>query len=275
MKIGFVFTNYNNSQYTRKAIHSISLNENWNNCYIVIVDNCSKQADIEQLEAIKKDYPSIRLVLNQENVGYFKGLNIGLTLLRDTVKDLDHIVIGNNDLVFPVDFCRMIEANSQLFTKYPVISPNIITLDGVHQNPHVISKISKIREAIYDIYYSNYYMSVIIDVLARATKKLTDRDDEQQFNIAQTIYQGYGACYILGPLFFKYFNLLWAPTFLMGEEFFISKQLSDKNFKIYYEPTIIVRHYEHASVSSVPSKKFWKISRDAHKVYRSYIKILD
>ena len=104
------------------------------------------------------------------------------------------------------------------------------------------------------------------------SKKITDRKDEEQHNIAQTIYQGYGACYILGPLFFKYFDQLWAPSFLMGEEFFLSKQLERINMKVYYEPVIKVYHQEHASVKNVPKKKMWEFSREAHKIYRKYVK---
>ena len=97
MKIGFVFTNYNNSHYTRQVIHSISLNDNWSDSYVVIVDNKSELQDVELLKSIKHDYPSIELILNEENSGYFKGLNIGIKYLRDKYQNLNHIVIGNND----------------------------------------------------------------------------------------------------------------------------------------------------------------------------------
>lgn len=273
MKIGFVFTNYNNSHYTREVIHSISLNDNWNDSYIVIVDNKSELKDVELLKSIKQDYPSIELILNEENSGYFKGLNIGIKYLRDKYQDLNDIVIGNNDLFFPPDFVKRLNSKKSTLEKYPVISPDLITLDGVHQNPHVIEKISKVRELIYDIYYANYYFSVLIGYLAKVTKKFTDRKDEEQFEIAQTIYQGYGACYILGPLFFNNFELLDAPTFLMGEEFFLSKQLDNKGFKIYYDPFFLVNHHDHATMGKLPTKKLWSISRDSHKVYRKYIKV--
>lgn len=273
MKIGFVFTNYNNSHYTRQVIHSISLNDNWSDSYVVIVDNKSELQDVELLKSIKHDYPSIELILNEENSGYFKGLNIGIKYLRDKYQNLNHIVIGNNDLVFPPDFVKRLHNKKSIFEKYPVISPDLITLDGVHQNPHVIEKISKFRELIYDIYYANYYFSVVIGYLAKTTKKITARKDEEQFEIAQSIYQGYGACYILSPLFFANFYLLDAPVFLMGEEFFLSKQIGDRGFSIYYDPYFLVNHHDHATMGELPSKKLWSISRDSHRVYRKYVKI--
>ena len=273
MKVGFVLTNYNNSHYTRQAIQSISLNDNWNDSHVVIVDNKSELNDVKLLEKIKEDYPSIQLILNQENSGYFKGLNIGIKYLRENYLEMEHIVIGNNDLVFPSDFITSLYSNKSVFEEYAVTSPDLITLDGVHQNPHVIEKVSKVREVIYDIYYSNYYFSVIIGHLAKLTRKFTGRKDQQQYKIAREIYSGYGACYILGPLFFRNFELLWAPVFLMGEEFFLTKQLEKKGLSVYYEPSISVNHHDHATMGTLPGRKHWKISRDSHKIYRQHVKI--
>jgi GT2 family glycosyltransferase len=274
MKVGFVFTNYNNSHFTRQAIHSISLNDNFDNCYIVVVDNKSEIEDIELLKLIKIDYPHIEVIFNEVNLGYFKGLNIGIKYLRDKYEELDNIVIGNNDLFFPIDFVNKLISFRAIFEIHPIISPDIITIDGVHQNPHVVEKISKFRELIYDIYYSNYFISLVIGHVTKITKKYSARKDYYQFEIAQSIYQGYGACYILGPLFFENFNILDAPVFLMGEEFFLSKQLEDKGFKIYYDPYFSVIHHDHATVGKLPTKKLWTISRESHKIYRKYIKVL-
>jgi GT2 family glycosyltransferase len=273
MKIGFVFTNYNNSQYTKDLIYSLSINENFDDCFIIIVDNKSESEDLFNLKKINFDYPSVKIIFNNENSGYFNGLNIGIKYLRENHPDIDFITIGNNDLYFSLDYIDAIKNKCDLFNKYPIVSPDLITLDGVHQNPHVIEKISKTREMIYDIYYSNYYLSLLIGFIAKITREFTDREDEKQFEIPQAIHQGYGACYILGPIFFKYFDLLWAPTFLMGEEFFLSKQLEEKGMKVYYEPSIKVNHHDHATMGKLPSKKLWMISRDSHKIYRKFNKI--
>jgi len=272
MKIGFVFTNFNNSHYTREAIESIILNELYSEAIIVIVDNDSEKTEIDLLKGIKVDFPDIHLILNKVNSGYFNGLNVGLNYLRKNKTNIEYVVIGNNDLLFPKDFIASIKKNKELFLDYAVISPNIITLDGKHQNPHLISGLSKFREFIIHLHFSNYYLGIIIKKMAELTFSFTDRKDEKQFEIAQTLNQGYGACYILGPLFFTHFESLWAPTFLMEEEFFLSEQLRKKHLSVYYEPTITLIHQLHATTNKVPSKKMWKIARDAHRIYRKYLR---
>lgn len=270
-KLGFVFTNYNNAKFTKDAIDSIQA---FNNGLfrIVVVDNDSDHEDIEELKVINDKYENVDVIFSKENIGYFRGLNLGINYLRNNYLDINCVVAGNNDVLFPKDFYETIQINKNILSKYPVISPNIITADGFHQNPHVIKKISKIREFVYDVYHFNYLFARIIIKLAALTKSFTGRNDEAQHEVAQEIYQGYGACYILTPKFFELFKELWTPTFLMYEEFFLSKQLSDKGYKIFYEPSIKLTHLMHATTDKLPGKLKWKFSKEAHKEYRKYIK---
>lgn len=271
MNLGFVCTNFNNTKYTREAVHSLV-----NTGYpfdIVIVDNNSDSENVQALKQLAGEFRSVDLVLNNENLGYFKGLNMGLRRLRIRCPHVDVIVIGNNDLVFPEEFAECILNNSSTFAQHAVVSPDIVTLDGTHQNPHVIAKIGTFRELMYDLYYTNYYLAIAIRKVAKLTEFFTDRPDERHHEVGQPIYQGHGACYVLGPLFFQHFEELWAPSFLMHEEYFLSKQLGDRGLHVYYEPSIRVIHHCHASIDQVPGKQMWQAGRDAHKIYRQHVKI--
>jgi GT2 family glycosyltransferase len=240
---------------------------------IVVVDNASEPEDVVQLLAIKSAHPEVELVLNPTNVGYFRGLNIGLRKLRQAAPDLNYVVVGNNDLEFPMDFVERLCGAIEDLKHNPVLSPDVVTVDGVHQNPHVISTISIKRQLMYDLYYSNYHIARLILRLARRTQRFTDRDDESHWQTARNICQGHGSCYILGPLFFRNFEELWAPTFMMSEEYFLSKQLSDKGMSVYYQPAVQVIHHYHASVGRVPARRMWELARDAHREYRKYVRI--
>jgi GT2 family glycosyltransferase len=272
MKIGYVCTNYNNTADTREAVCSL-LKDGGEEYRIVVVDNNSDSKNVEALKSIASEFQHVELILNKENVGYFRGLNIGIRHLRCSQPDIHMMVVGNNDLVFPADFAESIRRNLPTLEKHAVVSPDIVTLDGVHQNPHVISKIGKFREFMYNLYYANYYLGIAIRELAKLTRGFTDRPDETQHEVAQEIYQGYGACYVLGPEFFRYFEELWAPSFLMHEEYFLSKQLSDKGLSVYYEPAIKVLHRCHGAMATITSRKAWEAARNAQKVYRQHVRI--
>lgn len=271
MKIGFVFTNYNSTSFTKDLIKSLNLVNSDIKGTIIIVDNNSDEENVKELKLLKEENTNLQLILSTINLGYFRGLNAGIKYIKDNFKEINFIVIGNNDLIFPVDFIETIKKRSAIFEKYPVISPNIITDTGIHQNPHVIKELSFSREFIFDIYFTNYLFAKAIRYLSKLTNRFTDRKDESNNETAQPIYQGHGSCYILGPLFLTNFDELFAPTFLMGEEFYLSIQLKSKNYQVYYEPVIKIIHQCHSSIDKIPSKKMWGIAKKAHKEYRKYI----
>lgn len=271
VKLGYVCTNFNGSAVTRAAVTSLRQIKG-HEVKIVVVDNASSAAEISALTDLEDDKTTVLCL--EKNVGYFAGLNAGIRHLRQQSPDLSWMVVGNNDLEFPPDFCDKLEDILPEIEPYPVISPDIVTMDGHHQNPHVISHISKVREIFYDLYYSNYYAGLLVHALAKRFRKLSDRRDELQWEVARPIYQGHGSAYILGPQFFQVFGELWAPTFLMSEEYFLSKQLSEKGFSVYYDPRVSIRHLWHGTLGNMPSRRRWEFARDAHRVYRRYVKVL-
>jgi GT2 family glycosyltransferase len=272
LNIGFVFVNYNNSIITHELIKSLRAQNAEHNFPIVIVDNASSDKDVKILHEIRATEKNVIVLFSNENIGYFKGLNKGIAYLREKYQS-NCMIIGNNDLLFPDGFIQSLYTNNKIFDSYPVISPNIVSSTGVHQNPHVINNISFFREVIYDIYYSNHLVSKLILFLAKITKKVSDRADELEHEKSGLIYQGHGSCYILGPLFFEHFESLYAPTFLFGEELFLTIQLREKGFKVYYEPEIVVIHEGHSSIDKFPSKVMWKFGKIAHKEYRKHIRL--
>lgn len=271
MKIGYVCTNYNNSSFTIKAVETLLSNTN-HTYEVVVIDNNSNMDEVALLKPIGERFFNVEVIFSPSNVGYFRGLNIGIKALRAKHPEIEWMVIGNNDLEFPADFSDRLADAATALMAYPVVSPDVVTIEGEHQNPHVISNISSIREMFYDLYYSNYHLGKFIQKLARLLPRLSERTDEEQWRVPRSIYQGHGSCYLLGPLFFENFEELWAPTFLMSEEFFLSKQLRDAGFKVYYEPAIQVIHHWHGSLEKLPSRQRWGFARDAHREYRKYVK---
>ena len=272
MIIGYICTNYNNSEYTINAINSL-VSEVSVEFQVVVVDNNSIQSEINLLKNSLSYCEYVHIIFNNDNVGYFAGLNQGLDYILNLDLYFDWIVVGNNDLIFPANFLSQLSLVNEQLTDYPVVSPDIVTIDGEHQNPHVISNLSWLRELLLDIYYSNYYLGNIIKRVSNFFSYFTRRADQKYWFESGFISQGHGSCYLLGPKFFENFKELWAPTFLMAEEFFLSKQLSDSGYKIFYEPRIQVIHHWHGSLNKLPGRQRWNFARDAHRVYRKYVKI--
>ncbi len=91
------------------------------------------------------------------------------------------------------------------------------------------------------------------------------------FKTSGPITMGLGACYLLGPVFFRHFTKLCAPTSLMQEEFFLSEQLKSIGQMLYYDTRFVITHHDHATTGQLPGRRHWQISRDAYRVYKRYL----
>ena len=269
MRIAYVCTNFKNSTDTVAAVCSLRAGDA-RDCPVFVVDNASGGSHIQLLRELANHDERVEVLELPENVGYFRGLNIGLAKMRESYPDIDVVVAGNNDLLFPADFICSIRAISDRFKSYAVVSPDIVTTEGQHQNPHVISGISTVREIMYDLFHSSYVFATAMTLMTSLFGRFVRRGDEDQHGTGMEISQGHGSCYLLGPRFFSDFGELWAPTFLYGEEFFLSLQLERQGQRVFYEPAVQVTHVWHASVATLPNRRRWELARTAHRIYREH-----
>ncbi|AIG30079.1 hypothetical protein IA01_06180 [Flavobacterium psychrophilum] len=266
MKIAFVCVNYNNSKITQEYILNVLALKQHHDLKIIVVDNASESNDVKQLSAyvdqINKD--QVVLIKSDSNLGYFKGLNLGIKWALEKGYN-QYQVVGNNDLVFYPDFINNLEGLS-ISKGDMVLAPDVITIDKIHENPHVIHKMSFFRKLKYKIYFSNYYLAKLITQFYSAERKPKAFDPEAKY-----IYMGIGALYVLTPHFFSHFNSLWDDVFLYGEEAVLTGQVNSVGGKIWYEPSLKCDHNESASTSKIGSKTKYKIIQNSYRIYKKYL----
>jgi GT2 family glycosyltransferase len=264
----FVAVNYNSSNHTIKYLDSITrLKKQDYNIEVIIVDNASSNEDLQIIETSILGRPNTRLLKNNENIGYFRALNIGLSAIQEKNT---LIIVGNNDIEFHEDF--LLNLNTIVYENdIFVIAPNIITRDGFHQNPHCAERLSIFRKTGYRLYFSNYYLGQLLFWITQKIKKPRSAQREEDWNYQRVIHMGFGACYILTENYFKYFNALDDRVFLWGEEALLAGQVTSVGGKILYDPTIIVQHKESGSVATIPSKQTYRITKQSHRTYSRYL----
>lgn len=268
----FIAVNYNGASHTRKYLESVEAlsKDVGDEVKAIIVDNQSSEDDKRQVLAFSKNLNYCHVIELEKNIGYFKGLNAALQTLQCSADD--YVIIGNNDLTFNSDFLvnlKKIEYAQDVL----VIAPNIITLDGRRQNPHVISKVGRLDKVKADFYFLNYYLTQSIRVMNRLLKRLKrggEKVPAPEFG-QMRIKRGIGACYVLTPHFFRHFDRLDDRVFLWGEEALLSHQVESVAGATLYDPTIKITHHESASVSFIDSKARYKIVKESYKIYRDYL----
>lgn len=180
MKVSIVCVNYNSADFTIAMTNSTLLFKDYINEFIV-VDNCSKEDDYNKckdyIDNIKDD--KYRVVRSETNLGYFGGLNYGMEKLN--VKS-DYVIVGNNDLIFDAQFFTQLDT-VKIDADVYAIAPYIETIDGIVQNPHFDSKLSKFKIFTYDIYFTNYYIGQVLLFLKSKLmpRKLSDSNVRKKY----------------------------------------------------------------------------------------------
>lgn len=93
MKLGVVVLNWNGKDVTRRCLDSIARSA----CppdQIVVVDNASTDGSADLVRAA---FPQVTLIVNDSNLGFAEGNNVGIRVLLERACDL--ILLLNNDAV--------------------------------------------------------------------------------------------------------------------------------------------------------------------------------
>lgn len=260
--------NYNNSQISINCCESILDQTNNNHIDIIIVDNGSVEKEQILLRNYAIKYDNIYIVETNANVGYFPGIKIGQKYAYNLMPTYDFMLIANNDLIYLPNFFSDLCSRSYE-DDVMIISPDIIRMDGIHQNPLSIKPYYKgLRKIEYDIFFSNWYVQLFALYILKLLNGKKSEKNRIGFNKEQYIYVGFGACFILTKKFIDVIKYVDDSSFLMGEETLLTLQVQKYCGKVLYMPSLKVRHMDSATFKSMPSRFAYENMRKAFNLYK-------
>jgi len=95
--VSVVVLTYNNLEFTEACLHSLELNTNYSNWELIIVDNASTDGTPEFLREYAASRDHVSLILNDENLGFAAGNNVGLKQAKGEFQ----ILLNNDTYVTP------------------------------------------------------------------------------------------------------------------------------------------------------------------------------
>jgi GT2 family glycosyltransferase len=267
--IRFFCVNFNNTVFSRKLVRSLEIQNGRMVDFSVDCineDNTTNEQEAEGCQSISTGHSWVTYIRAPKNLGYFGGLNYGLSMTE--ASDAAYVVVCNNDVEFEEDFCeRLIRATyaPNVFS----VCPDVTTPDGLHQNPHILKRISTLRRLQFDFYFAHYYVSRLLFLILRLVRPV--KVSPTQPREGCELHMGVGACYVLTRAFLIRFKNLTYPFFLYGEEAYISNQIHTAGGILWFDPHLHVRHAESAALSRVPNRTAFEYAR---KGYRDYKRLL-
>ena len=245
MKLSIVIVSYNAPKHLEICLDSCQ--EALKNCEgeIIVVDNNSSEIDFESL---KKIYPTIKYLLQTENLGFAKANNIGVENALG-----DYILILNPDTIIPEDiFPKLIDFH-QSKDKIGLVGVRLIDTNGnFHPEskrniPTAKNSFSKLFKRLNKSTSNNYYKLEVDEFETAPCEILVGAF---MFTTKQ-IYQEIGG-----------FD---ARYFMYGEDIDISYSAELAGYTNYYKGDITVLHYKGESTKR--DKKYFKIFFEAMMIF--------
>lgn len=243
--VSIITVNFRQATVTCALLDSIRENT-YKNVEVIVVDNGSL-ADCSEI--FKKSYPSVKLIVSSENLGFAGGNNLGIAEAMG-----DFLFFVNNDTVLTPN---LIEALLSRFntknTNIGVVSPKIRYFD----NPNVIQ-------------YAGFTEMNPITGRNEAIGK--NEEDKGQHDTARPTAYAHGAAMMLRREIIEKVGSMPEDFFLYYEELDWCAQIRRAGFDIWYEPTGLIYHKESAAVGKMSPLKIFYITRNRLLFMRRNVK---
>ncbi|APT76066.1 hypothetical protein LN42_06480 [Marinitoga sp. 1137] len=274
-KFSFLILHYQTIEDTIECVESIFNNIEYDNYNIVIVDNGSPNKSGIELKQKYKNNKKIMVLINEKNLGFAKGNNIGFKYIKNN-ENSDFIVMINNDTIIKQkDFLNKV-ISVYKNERFHVLGPKIISLvDNKNQNPQNVlyknkSDVIKAIKKFKILYFLNL---ILLDNFIRLVYKnflKKSLNKEKKFLGEKKDQKLHGSCLIFSKDYIEKYDGLYDKTFMYAEEdilYFITKR---DNLKMIYNPEIVIYHKEDSATNSILKKDYLK----RRFIYKNHIKSL-
>lgn len=286
-KIIFIILHYQNIDDTVNCIKSIKKLNNLNKFLfeVIIVDNKSPNNSGKVLEEKYANDNNIKTILLDKNYGFSKANNIAY---QDALNyNPDIIMVLNNDILFEdITFLDKLSKIYNSSEKYDVIGPDIININGDHQNP-ISDKVTPLKKAYKNMIYETIFAlamdvpkirKILLDKRKKREKKWFKAYYNKKNNIDINIndFVPFGAFIIYMNEWIKNEKVAFvSDTFMYEEEEMLNLYIKQKKYKILYAEELKVRHLEGQSTQKSNKNEYKTMkfkSKNKSKALRKYIK---
>lgn len=288
MTTGLIILNYNSSDDTINCIESIE-RVNTSPIKYIIVDNgssnpyivpklndylkskfASKHILLNENDKIPDILPYSTLLVSKNNTGYACGNKKGLKLAYHD-KEIDTILIINNDVIFIDDFISPLRRWLWNDDKTMLVSPLILKRDGETIDPNCARRKKTYR---YIIAWFIFIFSDIFGILRKMQKELFIINNNEIPSQNIKIEMPSGSCFMVKKKEFKQIDDFDPNTFLYYEEDILSAKISDYGKQCLLIPTYTCIHIGGSSTNKRSSNFIFRTSIESARYYaKKYLKV--
>lgn len=255
-RVAFVVLHYIEKATTINCITSIKACGLEIQYAIVIVDNASPNKSGVDLLLYYKDEKNVHVLLNESNLGFAQGNNLGYIYAKKKC-NANYIIVVNNDVILNDRWKFYNIKKIYERTDAYIIGPDIFSKNGTHQSPlrqNPMTDLNKVRRMIRNrkIYIFYFTLKRKFPFLNKVLllEKIIKKEDQKCINKKIWEYEKegavlHGACLIFTPRYIQNEDEAFdSRTFMYGEEDLLSQKARKKGYKMLYTPEIQILHLE-------------------------------
>lgn len=217
---------------------------------IKLVVTCNSCADPKSFsDKLKENFNSCEVYVPEKNLGYLNGCLNGF---KKQVEPYKWGLVSNTDIeFFSKDFFEKILSMQD--ENVWCVGPDIVLVDsGIHQNPYIAQRTTKLKKMCRDFIFSHYILYMIYLYMhyckVKFAKKVTP-------NLRSGfIYAVHGSCFILRN---ECINAMLAENneiFMYDEEFFVAEVVFKNKKQCFFDADLKLLHNEHQTTGFVKEK---------------------
>ena len=282
-KYVFVVLHYWTLDDTVECVESILKNITYDNYHIVVVDNGSPNKTGKTLFEKYNAHPKITIILNEKNLGFARGNNVGFEFAKRKL-NADFIALINNDTI--IQQSDFIQKTIEEFRRsnFHILGPDIISLkDGGHQNPSPVTlqNYEELKGIIKHYKIKLFLNYLFVDkFLEELKKKIIKKPFVKQTIVKSGTWEKraegvklHGSAIIFSRLYIDRYDGLNPDTFMHNEEAILYFIVKRDGLKTVYSPEIKIFHKEDSSTNSI-TKSGLKKRRFYYSNYVKSAKVL-
>ncbi len=221
--------NYNSFDLLEKCLQSIFNHLDANNYKIILVDNNS----VGDVSKISDKYENIKLIKNNENIGFAAANNKAIELV-----DTKYALLINNDIFFTENSLERIlelvdKKNEKLIVGVKLLNPDGSIQESAYQFPNI---------------WNTFTESFFLSYMFRKNKTFSKSHlSFSETNTIQSIDSVKGAFMFCSTDLLKKIGGFDERFFFYSEDIDLCKRFSEKGGKVYFYSGTSVIHYETAN----------------------------
>lgn len=234
-KVSIITVNYNGGTDTCDLIESLKQHENYP-YELIVVDNGS--ASLEDYTLLKENYPDVKVIRSDKNLGFAGGNNIGIPYATG-----NYLFFLNNDTIITRPILEILVKRLESDAQIGCVSPK--TTFWPQSNKLQYAGATKMSYITLRNEFTGYM-----------------QEDDGRFDTPQETAFANGAAMMIRTADIQKFGLMVEHYFLYYEELDWCTFMHKAGFTIWYEPRAIVAHKESASVGLQSSLQVYYHTRN-------------